>query len=100
MFGLVGCGAMYPLSPPPTLYMVPPPRPPRPALSLDTQTVELSCCAPQTWYGISRVTATWYNCAVEYCCPVQLSPAFMETLAPPSLLSIILCAFAGSIHKS
>ena len=26
---------------------------------LDTQIVELSCCAPQTWYGISRVTATW-----------------------------------------
>jgi hypothetical protein len=63
MFGCSGSGAMYPDSPPPTSYIQSPGlsvfAPLKFSHSLDgRQRVELSCCAPHTWYGKSAVVAT------------------------------------------
>jgi hypothetical protein len=68
MSGSVGCAVTYPDSPPPASAS----RDRDAALArLGPQSVELSCCAPQTWYGKWFVTETWYICAVAYCCPVH-----------------------------
>jgi hypothetical protein len=57
MFVLSGRTWMYPDSPPPascqSAIVIPP------GAALGPQSVELSCCAPQTLYGKSAVVVTW-----------------------------------------
>ena len=68
---------------------------------LETQAVELSCCAPHTWYG----TCVGGGHVVELRGrhsprSVQVSPPFTETLAPPSLPLIMRFGSSGAIHRS
>ena len=68
---------------------------------LGTAMCELSFCAAYSQYGDRLSTARLKRAEVGWLWSVdQDAPPFSDTVAPPSLPSIILLAFFGSIQSA